>query len=141
MKKISFLFLIALVYSFANENIAIVKFAQGDVHVKNSKGLVDIKIGHQLQEKDVIVTGKNSEVGVAFKDGSTLTLGANSYIVVENFVFNPLEKKFNFNLNLKKGRTVFESGKIGKLSPKSFHMKVPQGVIGIRGTKFLVDVE
>lgn len=140
MKFLTTIFVFAML-GFASENIAMIKFAKGDVHVKNNQGSLHATAGYSLREKDIIITGKNSEASVAFRDGSVLTLGANSYILVENFVFNPLEKKFNFNLNLKKGTTVFESGKIGKLAPESFNMKIPQGVIGIRGTKFLVDAK
>jgi hypothetical protein len=34
-----------------------------------------------------------------------------------------------------------ETGKIGKLAPQNFAFQIPQGTIGIRGTKFIVDVE
>lgn len=131
----------SLSFCFAGESVAMIKFAKGTVHVKSDDKLISVKEGHGLKEKDIIITGKKSEVGVAFKDGSTLTLDENSYIVVESFVFNPLEEEFNFSLDLKKGKTIFQSGKIGKLSPESFSMKIPQGIIGIRGTKFLVEVK
>jgi len=44
-------------------------------------------------------------------------------------------------LDLKKGKAVFSSGKIGKLSPKSVKFRIPTGVIGIRGTKFAVEAK
>jgi len=44
-------------------------------------------------------------------------------------------------VTLPKGTIVFESGKIGKLAPEKVTIKVPQGIIGIRGTKFIVEAE
>ncbi|NOX16251.1 MAG: FecR domain-containing protein [Epsilonproteobacteria bacterium] len=51
------------------------------------------------------------------------------------------KNKFAFDLNMKKGLASFESGKIGKLAPKVVHFRVPEGTIGIRGTKFYVEVK
>jgi hypothetical protein len=44
-------------------------------------------------------------------------------------------------MTLSKGTAAVETGKIGKLAPKNISFKVPQGSVGIRGTKFIVDVE
>ena len=44
-------------------------------------------------------------------------------------------------MNLKKGKAVFSSGKIGKLSPESVKFRIPEGIIGIRGTQFAVEVK
>lgn len=144
MFNIKLLAIASLIFSlplFANEYIALAKKVQGDVKVQHLKEIQTIKSGHKLFSKDVIITGENSEVFITFNDGSTMNLGKNSYLKIDNFVFEPIEEKYDFSLNLKKGVGVFESGKIGKLAPKSFSMKIPQGVIGIRGTKFLVDVD
>ncbi len=42
---------------------------------------------------------------------------------------------------MSKGLATFESGKIGKLSPESVRFRIPEGTIGIRGTKFYVEVK
>ena len=87
------------------------------------------------------MTGSNSRVGVIFRDGSVLSLEGNSFLRIKEFIFQPIEDKFDFKLFLKKGTALFESGKIGTLSPKSFRFEIPQGTVGIRGTKFLVEVK
>lgn len=139
--------IIILIVSFlathmlAAENIAIVKFAKGSVKIKRQENIIQANVGYQLQVKDIVVTEKDSSAGIIFDDGSSLTLGENSYIAIEEFVFKPLEQEFDFNLYIEKGKTVFKSGKIGKLAPDNFQMRIPRGIIGIRGTKFLVDVE
>ncbi len=127
--------------SFASNGIAIVKQVQGDVTVKHDGEVSRINQGDELNEGDTLITGKDSHVGVIFHDGSILSLKENSFLKVKNFVFQPIEQKFNFKLSLKKGTALFESGKIGTLAPENFSLEVPAGTIGIRGTKFLVEVK
>lgn len=139
MKKI-FLMAFALVFAFADE-VGFVKESVGDVKVKRSDDYIAVKAKDRLQVGDILITGKSSRVGVIFDDGSTISLDESSYLEIENFVFKPIEEIYKFNLQLDKGSALFESGKIGKISPESFEFKIPEGVIGVRGTKFLVKVK
>jgi len=125
----------------ANDGIAIVKIATGKVSIKRSGETLSVKPSDRLLAGDILMTGDNSRVGVIFHDGSVLSLEENSFLRIKEFIFQPIEDKFDFRLFLKKGTALFESGKIGTLSPKSFHFEIPQGTVGIRGTKFLVEVE
>ena len=36
---------------------------------------------------------------------------------------------------------MFESGKVSEISPESFEFKIPDGIIGIRGTKFIIELK
>jgi hypothetical protein len=42
---------------------------------------------------------------------------------------------------LKKGSAVYNSGKIGKLSPESVKLSTPRATVGVRGTRFIIKVE
>ena len=126
--------------ALAAEDIAIVKQVQGKVSVKRSGEILAVKRSDRLQAGDILITGAKAQVGVIFHDGSVLTLEEKSFLRIKEFVFLPIEKKFNFHLYLKKGGALFESGKIGTLSPESFSLEIPEGVVGIRGTKFLIEV-
>jgi len=135
-----------LVFAFcspvnANDGIAIVKSTAGKVSVKRLDDTLPIKPKDRLLVGDILITGGNSRVGIIFHDGSVLALEENSFFRIKEFVFQPIEDKFDFKLFLKKGTALFESGKIGTLSPKSFRFEIPQGTVGIRGTKFLVEVK
>lgn len=136
-----FLILCFALNVYANEGIAIVKQAVGDVSVKRQGMVKPIKQRDRLFREDVLITGEASSVGVIFHDGSVLSLGEKSHLVIEEFIFQPIEQKFQFDINMNKGTAIFESGKIGTLSPESFRFKIPEGTIGIRGTKFLVEVK
>jgi len=127
--------------AFADNGIAIVKSSKGDVKAKRSDEILSLLPGVRLQVGDIIITGSNSRVGIIFNDGSVLSLDENSFFRINDFVFKPIEKKFKFNLYLENGAALFESGKIGKLAPQNFKFEIPEGTIGIRGTKFLVEVK
>lgn len=126
--------------ALAADDIAIVKQVQGKVTIKRAGEIFAVKPSDRLQAGDILITGANAQVGVIFHDGSVLSLEEKSFLRVKEFIFQPIERKFNFHLYLKKGAALFESGKIGKLSPKNFTFEIPEGVVGIRGTKFLLEV-
>lgn len=135
--------LICLLLSFTPawaDNIAIIKVVQGSVKIKRAAQVLEAQQSDNLQSGDILITEKNSHVGVIFNDGSVLSLKESSFLRIQDFEFKPIENKFKFKLKLKKGTALFESGKIGTLSPENFILEVPEGTIGIRGTKFLVEV-
>ena len=121
--------------------IAIVKKMSGDVTLKRDKKIEKVSIGMELKEGDVLMTKQNSSVGFIFQDGSVLSLGENSILTINKYLFKPVKNKFSFDVKMYKGLATFESGKIGKLAPKSVKFRVPDGIIGIRGTKFFVEVK
>ncbi len=121
-------------------NIAIVKNTTGKVYAKRAKENIELNVGNQLQNGDILITKKDSSIGVIFHDGTLLSLGENSILSIDKYLFQPSNNKFTFDLDMKKGLVTFESGKIGKLAPKAVHFRVPEGTIGIRGTKFYVEV-
>jgi hypothetical protein len=127
--------------AWAAEEIAIVKQVQGQVSVKRSGEIHAVAQSDKLQAGDILITGAASSVGAIFHDGSVLTLEEKSFLRIDAFLFKPIENKFKFNLYLEKGSALFETGKIGNLAPEDFSFEVPEGTIGIRGTKFLVEVK
>jgi len=135
-----FSFLLSL-SAFSNDEIAIVKHTEGTVTLKRNTTITPLKQRDQLLKNDIVITGEKSSVGVIFHDGSVLSLGGKSHLVIEEFTFKPLEKQFKFDLYMNKGTALFESGKIGTLAPEAFEFKIPEGTVGIRGTKFIVEVK
>jgi hypothetical protein len=139
MKIILFflLFLISPIFS----HVAIVKTVKNDVQVKRAYDIFTIKTGFLLNEDDILITGKDSSVGIIFTDGTRLSLGAKSHIVIEKYIYEPEKNNFAFDLNMTKGKAMFESGKFGIMAPNAVEFKVPDGIIGIDGTKFYVDIK
>ncbi len=123
------------------KDIAIVKTLSGEVFAKTPKQTQKLKVGDKLSENMIIIVKQNSSVTIIFNDNSTLILGENSLLNLKKFVFKPETQEYEFSLSLESGSLSFESGKIGELAPENFELKVPEGVVAIRGTKFLVKLQ
>jgi len=122
-------------------NVGVVKTLEGKAEVKRDKKLIVLKEGSTLENGDIVFTKDKSALGIMFDDGTRVSLGAKAIFVINSFVVKPSDKKYDVDLKLKKGKAVFSSGKIGKLSPESVKFRIPTGVIGIRGTKFAVEAK
>ena len=135
---------ILLIMIFSNlllAGVGMVKNITGTVEVKRAKKIIVLKRGTSLNNGDIILTKSKSSIGIIFDDGSRLSLGAKAILVINKFIVKPSKKKYEVDLDLKKGKAVFSSGKVGKLAPKSVKFRIPEGIIGIRGTRFAVEVK
>ena len=140
MKLVLLLFLGVYMVLSAQE-IAVVRYMEGTVLAKSEAGTQELKVGSSLEENMLIITKESALVTIIFKDNSVLNLGENSLLKLEKFVFKPQTEEYSFDLFLQKGGLIFESGKIGDLAPEEFELKTPDGMVAIRGTKFVVNVK
>lgn len=138
---IGFYLLCTAVFVWGGENIAIAKSVNGNVQVKRDSVYLNVVRGSELQSGDIVQTSDNASVGLVFNDGTVLSVGPKSMLELNKYLFKPSSKEYDFDVTLKKGTTAYESGKLGKMAPQKVAFRVPQGSIGIRGTKFIVDVE
>jgi hypothetical protein len=98
-------------------------------------------VGLEIWENDTLRTGPDGSIGVIFSDDTLLSLGPESTLFIDKFLFAPREGKYSIVLRMIKGTAAYLSGLISKLSPDSAHFETPTASIGIRGTKFVVRVE
>jgi hypothetical protein len=122
-------------------NVGIVKNTTGEVDIKRGKKVLPVKAGFTLENGDIVMTKAKSSIGITFDDGTVLSLDEKAIFVINKFKVKPEKKEFDVDLFLKKGKAVFSSGRVGKLAPKSVKFRIPEGIIGIRGTKFAVEVK
>lgn len=121
--------------------IGTIKSVSGDARIDRAGQEIKAEAGVSLQQQDVLKTGADGALGVTFRDNSTVSLGPNSDLAVETFVFEPAEKKFGFVSRMTRGTALFVSGAMAKLSPESVSVATPTSTIGVRGTRFLVQVD
>ena len=117
------------------------KTSKGDVVVIRSGKQSPLSIGDKLFQNDTIRTGTASSVGIIFKDNTILSLGPDSEILIDKYVFAPEKGFFSMIARMAKGTASYLSGIIGKQSPESVKFQTPDATIGIRGTHFLVKVD
>ena len=118
-----------------------VKMAQGGALVRRGADIIPSREGMQLLLNDVLQTSADGRLGVILEDGTRISLGPNTELTVDRFVYQPVEGKFGLLLRLGRGVLAYVSGRIAQFSPESVSVETPVGIIGLRGTKFAVSIE
>lgn len=125
----------------ATDSIGTVKTITGNVIVIRNAVQHSAVPGFKVRLNDQFKTGRDGAVGIIFVDDTVISLGPNTILVMDEYVFAPQKKKMSMVLRLIKGTASYLSGIIGKQSPETVKIKTPEATIGIRGTKFLVKVD
>lgn len=136
-----FIALMVTFSAFADETIGNIKKMSGSVTVLRGEKNISAEPGVKLMQGDIVRTGADSSAGIIFKDSTIFSMGADSEIMINQYTFSPKDEKYAFNMHMKKGTAVYESGRMGKLAPEAVKIHTPKATIGVRGTKFLVEVE
>jgi hypothetical protein len=96
----------------------------------------EIEFQDDVYTNEIVETADESALVVKFSDGSKLTLGENSKLVIDRYVYNPGGDSAQA-LTLTKGAFRFLSGQMPK---SNVQIKTPAVSIGIRGTELVFDV-
>ncbi len=105
-----------------------VKFFLGQVSVTRNGKSLPVQVGDKIGNGDVIKTGKNSMVELAFDESSTITVQGDSVVQIGSK-----------NLKDSEGVSVVRGeikGKFGKLKKGEYKIGSPTTVCGVRGTEF-----
>lgn len=126
----------------ANElPIGYVKSVSGEASVTTGAKKIKAEVGSPIHQGSVLQTGKKSSMGVTFKDETVMSFGADTVFTVDEYLYAPVQGKLKFSSNLAKGSLNYVSGVIEKLKPDAVTVGTPSGIIGVRGTQFLIKVE
>lgn len=118
------------------DRIGIAAAAQNEV--QGSLGAVQrsLKVGDGVSQNEQIRTGANSTAQLLFRDETTLSMGADSTLVLDKAVYDPSKGGAEIAVRAVSGAFRFVSG----ASPSNNYKIVTRaGTIGVRGT--IVDVE
>jgi hypothetical protein len=80
------------------------------------------------------VTGANGRMQVLLPDETVFTLGPNSDMVIDDFVYDPATSATKATASFAKGTVRWVTGKVSHR--KDINIKVVVGIIGVRGTDF-----
>jgi hypothetical protein len=123
------------------EHVGIVKSLAGDVVIVRDGKPLNASANMKVMKGDIVTTGSDGKAGLIFEDDTVISMGSNSRIAIENFIFQPSEKKLSFIARIYQGTASFLSGQIAKLAPNQVHVETPYATVGTRGTHFLVKVD
>lgn len=127
--------------SAQDEEIGFVKIVGGDAFIVVANKSVNAQPGTPLYLGSVLRTGEGGTLGVTFKDNTVVSLGPNSEVTVDEYLYAPAKGDLKLVASIVKGTLHYISGVIAKLKPEAVAVKTPTGIIGVRGTHFLVKVE
>jgi hypothetical protein len=96
-----------------------------------------IEVGTEFEQNDRIVTDKNGAAEIEFVDGTSLTIGANSEVVLDKMIFDG-GKARNATVNVVRGTLRFVTG---TSDHSAYQIKTPVATIGVRGTVIDISLE
>ncbi|MGA1530312.1 MAG: FecR domain-containing protein, partial [Kiritimatiellia bacterium] len=124
------------------QTIGTVVGLQGQAVIERGGTESPLSLSAKVELNDRILTRSGAKLQILFDDDSVLALGENSEAVIDEYVYNPTEKKDNsFGASFGKGIFRLITGKITDLNPDRFKVKTARSSIGIRGCElgFLID--
>ena len=95
-----------------------------------------LKAGDKIYLNETIYAGAGSGTQLLLLDQSTFTIGADSEVLMDTFIYDPKTNDGKIVATVKEGSLKVISGLISKKDPDSLTVKVPEGTLGSRGTEF-----
>ena len=136
--------LLAVLGSVANADngqVAQIKTVAGQTEIVRNGARIAARVGDSLYEKDTIETGPDGSIGITFTDNTVMSSGPDSQIVLEDYKFNSSNFKGSMLADMNRGTVSMISGDIARSSPGAMKVKTPTAILGVRGTRFVIEVK
>ena len=114
---------------------------QADVTHPGEDRALPVKLHDQVWFKDVIQTQGESRTKALFQDDSMLTIGENSRVEIDEYIYNPEKNVRQAIVKLMQGQVRALVSKVFKANGSRFEIHTPSAVAAARGTYFTVWVE
>ncbi len=124
----------------APAEIARIKQSSGVASIERSTQRLTASPGLKLMAGDRLVTGKDGRISVTFIDNTRFAVGPNSRVSVSEFQYDRTRQKGSFVTQVDRGSLAVVSGKIAKSNRDAMRVRTPNSLLGVRGTRFIVDV-
>lgn len=136
IKKVIFIIAFFSMTLFAKE-VATVTALKGTATIDRNGQNIVANLGLKVEDKDKVSTGIDTKMQIIFVDNTAITIGKNTTFSVQEYLFDESNAP-EANFSLLKGAMRVMTGKIGKIAPEKFKVKVKNATIGIRGTNFSI---
>jgi hypothetical protein len=118
-----------------------IKTSSGAAYIVRNNASVAARPGAAVFETDTLRTGTDGSVGLTLKDDTRLSLGPDSEVRLERYVYAPGTGGFAMVLKFARGVAAYVSGRMAKLAPDSIRLETPSAIVGVRGTTVAIRVE
>ena len=132
------LFFVPLVEAMGDDPDQVGKASQinGGVTVTREGATKALNSSDPLSMNDTVTTGPNGHADLTLADGTQITMGPNSAITIDNYVYDPGSAGSQEHFSVLEGAFRYASGLIGKKDEKR-NIETEWGHVGIRGTEFI----
>ena len=116
-----FLALLGFAFAIRAEEafVGSVKTAQGGAVVRRGTESIPVREGMHLLLNDILQTAADGRLGAILQDGTRISLGPNTELKIDGFIYAPADGKFSLLLRLGRGMLAYSSGRIAQFSPES----------------------
>lgn len=125
--------------AYAADEAGLVKNVLGTVTIVRGTQQIAAEAGVRVLVSDTVKTASNSSVGITLNDGTLLSAGPVSILVINKFVFDSTTHSGELDASLARGTLAVVSGKLAKTSPKAVTFRTPTTLLGVRGTEFVME--
>jgi len=134
----SIILIFSISFGFANDVIGVISAGIGDItNQKNEK----LETGSKIYFGDTIIVKAQSNAQILLLDETALTVGEQSELTIDDFVYDPKSKVGKIVSNIKIGTVRIITGEISNQNPDNLEVNIPTGSVGARGTEFVVVTE
>jgi hypothetical protein len=122
--------------AFAAEQAGVSAAVRGEVALSRLQVAVGRQVvgGEAILLQDAIKSGQRSGMQILLLDETIFTIGPESELVIDEFVYDPKTSAGKLTAEITKGVFRFVSGKIAHEKPDDMKLKLPSGTLGVRGT-------
>jgi hypothetical protein len=133
--------LMAVVGVFAQDTRSgTLKTVQGTVAISQG-GVQRVAVpGGGVAEAERISTGPDSAAVLLLRDGTLITVGANTQVDISRFQFDATAQTGGLTVRVLVGTVRLVTGLLGKLQPENVKVLTPSSTVAVRGTDFVVEV-
>lgn len=96
--------------------------------------------GDAIFKHDLVFTLKDSRCRLKFTTDDIITMGDNARIGIEKYIDDRVQKKKTSVFSMLRGKAMFYALRLFKYRTTSTSIKTPTAILGVRGTKFGVEV-
>ena len=118
-----------------------IKLVSGSAFVVRGGQTIPATAGQEVMQADSLRTGADGRLGITLKDDTRVSLGPDSEVRLEQFVYAPAEGNLALALKFVRGAMAYVSGRIAKLAPDSIRLETPAAIVGVRGTTLAIRVQ
>ena len=128
--------------AYANESIGGV-FEQvgspGSINRTSGERLI-AELDTDIQSMDEVET-VNGRLKLKFVDDTQVSLTEHTYMIINDYVYDPIPSKSRMALDFVQGTARFATGGLGLVPKENIVVQTPTATIGIRGTDFTTTVD